>query len=165
MLKQSPHILITTPETLAIVLSTVKFRKMLQKTRYVIIDEIHDLCNSKRGVSLSLSLERLQHQVTDHSLTRIGLSATQSPLATIAQFLTGFENGEPRPCSIVDTSSERQMDVQVISPVPDLIDAAYDDVQNRLLEILEDLIRHHQTTLVFTNTRRMTETRTYQVNE
>ena len=99
MLKKPPHILITTPETLSILLVAPKFREKLSGVKYVIIDEIHSLAENKRGVHLSLSLERLQHLIGQY--TRIGLSATVSPLEEVARFLVGYEYGVERNCKVV----------------------------------------------------------------
>ena len=100
MLKQPPHILITTPETLSILLVAPKFREKLSHVKYVIVDEIHSLAENKRGVHLSLSLERLQHLIGQY--TRIGLSATVSPIEEVARFLVGYEYGVERNCKIVN---------------------------------------------------------------
>ena len=119
MLKKPPHILITTPETLAILLVAPKFREKLSNVKYVIIDEIHSLAENKRGVHLSLSLERLQHLIGGY--TRIGLSATVSPLEKIANFLVGYEYGIERDCLIVDVNDLKELDMEVLSPVDDIV--------------------------------------------
>jgi len=100
MLKKPPHILITTPESLAIILSSYKFIEHLRNTEWCIVDEVHALAENKRGTHLSISLERLQ-ALTPH-MTRVGLSATIAPLEEIAKYLVGYENGKERQCKIVD---------------------------------------------------------------
>ena len=100
MLKHPPHILITTPESLAIMLSSIKFRELLKNIEWLIVDEVHALAENKRGVHLSLSMERLN--MISPAMTRIGLSATIAPLEEIARFLAGYEKGKLRNCKIVD---------------------------------------------------------------
>ncbi|RLE63317.1 MAG: ATP-dependent helicase [Thermoprotei archaeon] len=156
MLRKPPHILITTPESLAIILNAPKFKKTLTNVEYVIVDEIHSLAESKRGVHLTLSLERLQ-ELSERHFARIGLSATINPLEEVAQFLVGFENGEPRPCIIVDTRYVKKKNIKVLCPVSDLIHTPSDIVNRKMYELLADLIRRHRTTLIFTNTRSGTE--------
>lgn len=155
MLKQAPAILITTPESLAILLNAPKFREKLSAVQWVIIDEIHSLAEGKRGVHLSLSLERLQR--LSPNICRIGLSATVAPLEAVAEFLAGEENGKPRNCKIVNVSFLKKMDLKVISPLPDLINVSQKKTQEALYEKLDQLISEHKTTLVFTNTRAATE--------
>ncbi len=156
MLRKPPHILITTPESLAIILNAPKFKKKLVSVEYVIVDEIHSLAESKRGVHLTLSLERLQ-ELSEKKFSRIGLSATINPLEEVAQFLVGYENGKPRPCIIVDTRYVKRKDIKVLCPVSDLIHTPSDVVNRKMYELLADLIRKHRTTLIFTNTRSGTE--------
>ena len=119
MLKKPPHILITTPETLSILLVAPKFREKLSHVKYVIVDEIHSLAENKRGVHLSLSLERLQALIG--GFTRIGLSATVSPLEEVARFLVGYEYGIERDCILVDINYLKERDIEVISPVDDIV--------------------------------------------
>src|SRR4051812_42459770 len=101
MLRKTPHILITTPESLHIMLTTVRGRGMFHAVRAVIVDEIHAIAGTKRGAHLALTLERLEH-LCERPPQRIGLSATQKPLEEIAKFLGGMSTGEPRPVTIVD---------------------------------------------------------------
>jgi len=150
--KNIPHILITTPETLAIVLNAPKFSQALKSCEFVIVDEIHALAN-KRGVHLSLSLERLE----DASLikpVRIGLSATIAPLEEIAEFLTGVE--KDRSCLIADVEFEKKLDVSILVPA-DLDVASGLEMHSSLYKLIDKLIQEHKTTLVFTNTRSATE--------
>ncbi len=157
MLRRAPHILITTPETLGIVLVAPKFREKLKTVRWVVVDEIHSLCESKRGVHLSLSLERLR-ELTGRDFVRIGLSATINPLEEVALFLVGYnDDGTPRDCLIVDTSFVKRKDIRVLCPVEDLIHTPSEVTTRKMYEMLVDLIKRHKTTLVFTNTRSGTE--------
>ncbi len=151
MLKNSPHILITTPESLAIMLSSIKFIEHIKRVDWFIADEIHALAENKRGVHLSISMERLQR--LSPSMARVGLSATVAPLDEVAKFLVG--NG--RSCEVVDIPSIKKLDLQVISPVKNLISTDYNTVSNETYTLIDKLIQQHKTTLIFTNTRSGTE--------
>lgn len=155
-LRKPPHILITTPETLSIILTAPKFREKLKSVRWVIVDEIHSLVENKRGSHLSLSLERLRY-LTGRDFVRIGLSATINPLEEVAQFLVGYENGRPRDCVIVETSWAKALDLALLSPVDDLVNTPSDLVSSKMYELISELVRMHRTTLIFTNTRSGTE--------
>lgn len=155
MLRKPPHILITTPESLALALTAPKFKERFRNVKYVIIDEIHEISSSKRGTLLSLNLERLE-EMSPHFI-RIGLSATQAPLPTIANFLCGYENGKPRNCKIVDVDLKRGLDLETMTPVEDLTTAGFEVANERMYDILAKLIEEHKTTLIFTNTRSATE--------
>ncbi|MBI4095624.1 MAG: ATP-dependent helicase [DPANN group archaeon] len=156
MRDKPPHILITTPESLAILLVAPVFRERLRDVKWVIVDEIHALASGKRGVHLSLSLERLQNLAGN--FTRIGLSATIAPLEEVAQFLAGFENdGQPRDISIVDAQFLKKIDLKVISPVENIMDVTQADLDKKTYDMLHDMIQEHKTTLIFTNTRAATE--------
>ncbi len=155
MLKNPPHILITTPESLGIILSSLRFRDLLTKVEWCIVDEIHALAENKRGVHLSLSLERLQN-LSSH-ICRIGLSATVAPLLEVGKYLVGNENGKLRPCKIVDVQFIKKMDLKVLSPVPDLVDITHEDMHHQMYVLMDKLIQDHKTTLIFTNTRSATE--------
>ena len=155
MLRKPPHILITTPESLAIIINAPKFRESLKGVEWLIIDEIHSLAENKRGTHLSLTMERLQR--LSPKMCRIGLSATISPLQEVAKFLVGFENGGERDCKIVDVSFLKKMDLKVISPLKSFIDADTALIHGALYNTLHQLIQQHKTTLVFTNTRSATE--------
>ncbi len=152
MLKSSPHIFITTPESLAIVLNSPKFRDKLRNVKYCIIDELHALGENKRGVHLSLTLERLQSLCND-KLVRIGLSATAEPIEEIAKFLVGNN----RDCDIAKINLIKKMDLKVLSPVKDLINVTHEEMNSKLYSLIDDLIQEHKTTLIFTNTRSATE--------
>ena len=150
MLIKPPHILITTPESLAIVLNSIKFSDFVKNTDWCVVDEIHSLAENKRGVHLSLSLERLQN--ISPGLCRVGLSATISPLDEIAKYLVGN-----RSCKIIDARFNKNLDIKVISPVDDLINSTYDKISNDTYHLIDKLIHEHKTTLIFTNTRSGTE--------
>lgn len=158
-LKKPPHILITTPESLGIVLNAPKFKEKLKSARYVVVDEIHSLCSNKRGVHLSLSLERLQ-KMAEQEFTRIGLSATQAPIEEIAKFLVGYEDADnkiSRGCKIAEVDESKGLNLKVLSPVEDLIHTPPYEVNDKTYDYLHDLIQKHETTLIFTNTRAGTE--------
>ena len=151
MLKNAPHILITTPESLAILLNSPKFKEYLNDVQWCITDEIHALADNKRGVHLSISLERLQK--LSPGMTRVGLSATISPLEDIAKFLVGNE----RKCKIINVQFLKELDLKVLSPVEDLIDTSHSYMHHEMYKLLDNLIQEHKTTLIFTNTRSGTE--------
>ncbi len=170
MVKKPPHILITTPESLYLLLTSEKGRLIFRHLKYVIVDEIHAICNNKRGVHLSLSLERLMG-VLDHEPTRIGLSATQKPLERVAAYLGGLSydpttaKHRPRPVTIVDAGQRKDMDVRVISPVLDWSDLPDASVWPLVIDKLYDLIISHRNTLVFVNMRAQSEKVARQLNE
>jgi ATP-dependent Lhr-like helicase len=161
MLKKTPHILNTTPESFGILLSAPQFRNKLKTIRWVIVDEIHSLAGSKRGVHLSISLERLEElkeelNVPDEfldpeagSFVRIGCSATIEPLEEIAAFLSGND----RPIEIVDTRFSRHFDLRLLCPVPDLTATTSEEISDQLYETIHKHIQEHKNTLIFTNTR------------
>ncbi|WP_338806331.1 DEAD/DEAH box helicase [Pseudomonas chlororaphis] len=152
MRKSAPHILVTTPESLYVLLGSASGRQMLASTRTVIVDEIHAIAASKRGSHLALSLERLQ-ALCGEPLTRIGLSATQKPIEAVSRFLVGHE----RPCEIVDIGHARPRDLAIeVPPVP-LSAVMANDVWELVYERIAELAREHRTTLVFVNTRRLAE--------
>ena len=163
MLKKTPHILITTPETLAILLVAPKFREKLSKVKYVIVDEIHSLAENKRGVHLSLSLERLQHLIG--GFIRIGLSATVSPLEEVAKFLVGYEYGTLRDCKLIDINYLKELDIEVLSPVDDIVIAESEDTRVATYDLVDELTSKHKTTLIFTNTRSATERFVYNLKK
>ena len=165
MVKNPPHILITTPESLSIALTAPKFRERLRTVRWVVVDEIHELASSKRGAHLSLSLERLE-ELTDRELQRIGLSATIAPLDEVGKFLVGFrDDGNLRDCVIIDARFFKPMEVKVIAPKVDIIRAPADELNNAIYRTLEEIVKKHRTTLVFTNTRSATERVVYKLKK
>jgi ATP-dependent Lhr-like helicase len=156
MLKKPPHILITTPESLSIILVAPKFRSLLKGVRWVVVDEIHELCSSKRGAHLSLSLERLR-SFSGQDFQRIGLSATIHPLEKIAAYLAGYEDSSPRPCTIVDVHASKRFELKVVSPHHDLVHTPAEELSRRMYRLINEIIRRNRTTLIFTNTRSSTE--------
>jgi ATP-dependent Lhr-like helicase len=166
MLRKPPHILITTPESLAIMISSEKFSLHLKKVEWVIIDEIHELCNSKRGVHLSLSLERMQEASSlEKDFCRVGLSATVAPLEEVAKFLVGLKNGKERDCSIVNAQFAKKIKLSLYSPLPDLVYATQESLSNAVYRKAAELIESRRTTLVFTNTRSGTERVVHQLKK
>ncbi|HEY3022988.1 MAG TPA: DEAD/DEAH box helicase [Actinomycetota bacterium] len=177
--KRPPDILITTPESLYLML-TSQAREVLRSVRWVILDEVHSVAATKRGAHLALSLERLE-AVTRVSPQRIGLSATQRPLEEIARFMGGRTDDGPRPVTIVDAGHRKPMDVEVVVPVEDMAElgrvperempgptpvdqdrlSIWPSVHPRLLE----LIRDHRSTLIFVNARRLAERLAAKLNE
>ena len=186
MLKRPPDILITTPESLYLLL-TSQARETLRGVRWVIVDEIHAMAATKRGAHLALSLERLE-RLTDAPPQRIGLSATQRPLEEIARFLGGQTSDGPRPVTIVDAGHRKPMEIEVVVPVEDMTElggvvepmgpaptllgpstdgrspggaSIWPSIHPKLLE----LIRAHRSTIVFVNARRMAERLAARLNE
>ncbi len=168
MIKHPPDVLITTPESLYLMLTSKQARKMFQTVQYVIIDEIHSICGNKRGVHLSLSLERLA-AVAEQDFIRIGLSATQRPLDQIAGFLGGqtWENKKlvPRPVNIIDAGYKKQIDLQVKCAAPDFSILPQESVWPLVFVELLEHIRLHRTTLIFVNNRRLAERVAAKLNE
>ena len=160
MLRRPPHILITTPESLFILLTAEKSRRLLHGVRTVIVDEIHAVASSKRGAHLALSLERLE-ALTDKRPQRIGLSATQRPIEIVAQFLVG----ERQPPVIVDVGHRRELDVAVEVPKDELGAVATNAIWSDLYDRIAELVRAHRSTLVFVNTRRLAERVSHHLEE
>ena len=158
MLRTPPHVLVTTPESLYLLLTAQRSREMLKSARTVIIDEIHAVLQSRRGAHLALSLERLDH-VCGRKLQRIGLSATQKPIEEVARFLTS------RPCAIVDKGHRRQLDLAVEVPRSPLEAVMSHEVWQEIYERLVELIEAHRTTLITVNTRRLAERMAHQLSE
>jgi len=152
MLKRPPHILVTTPESLYILLTADKSRAILRDVETVIIDEIHAVADDKRGAHLTLSLERLE-ALTYKPPVRIGLSATQKPIEQVARFLTG---ARPDPV-IVDIGHRRKLDMAVEVPPMPLGPVASNEMWDEIYNRLVALVEQHRSTLVFVNTRRMAE--------
>jgi len=153
MIRTPPHILITTPESLYLLLTSERSRQMLRTVRTVIVDEIHAVIGTRRGAHLALSLERLQH-VVEGPLLRIGLSATQKPIADVARYLVGSNSAD---CAIVDHGHRREMDLAIEVPRSPLEAVMANEVWEEYYDRLAALIEAHRTTLVFVNTRRMAE--------
>ena len=157
MRRRPPHIIVTTPESLYILLGSESGRKTIATTRTVIVDEIHALAGSKRGAHLAVSLERLR-VLAGGNLTRIGLSATQKPITEIARFLVGTQAAEgDAGCTIVDMGHARARDLAIEVPRSPLEAVMSGEVWTEVYDRLAELIREHRTTLVFVNTRRLAE--------
>jgi len=156
MARKPPHILITTPESLAIILSTPKFSQALHTAEWLIMDEIHDICSSKRGVHLSVNLERLESRL-EYRATRIGLSATQAPIEEMARFLGGYDGEDERDVRLVEVASNKKVEIEVMTPVEDMTALPFEIINARMYERLRDTVLENTTTLVFTNTRSGTE--------
>src|SRR6185436_3208242 len=184
-LRAPPHIMITTPESLYLMLTAARARETLRHVRTVIVDEIHALARDKRGSHLSLTLARLDH-VCEQRPARIGLSATQRPVEEIAAFLVGTDHvtrpvdpGDDntstteierpdliRPdCAIVDLGHQRDLDLQIEVPPADLEAVAAGEQWGDIYDRLAGLIRAHKTTLVFVNTRRLSERVAHQLSQ
>jgi ATP-dependent Lhr-like helicase len=166
MLRRPPHILVTTPESLFILLTSPKFREKLCNIRHVIVDELHAIAGGKRGAHLMVTLERLERMVVRAGAprpARIGLSATLNPIETLARFLAGAEIDReykrvPRPVNIVRADDRpRELDLQIIAPGPELGSLATHQHWEAMYDALASLIREHRTTLVFTLSRRWAE--------
>lgn len=158
MRRRPPHIVVTTPESLYVLLGSASGRQMLTTTRTVIVDEIHALIANKRGSHLALSLERLA-ALTGDRLVRVGLSATQQPIATVARFLVGAppDGAVATDCTIIDTGHVRDRDLALAVPASPLSTVMAGEVWEQLYAQLTELITSHRTTLVFVNTRRLAE--------
>ncbi|MBI1846260.1 MAG: DEAD/DEAH box helicase [Candidatus Rokubacteria bacterium] len=157
MVRRPPHILITTPESLYILLTSQRFRPALATARFVIVDEVHALMGNKRGAHLALSLERLQALTAEQGgprPQRIGCSATVSPLETALDFLTGTTASER---TVVDAGFSRDLDVQVVSPVDDFLTHTSDTIWESALQQIAEMVEGHRTTLVFAQSRRAAE--------
>jgi ATP-dependent helicase Lhr and Lhr-like helicase len=153
ILAHPPHILVTTPESLYILLTAAKSREILKTIETVIVDEIHAVADDKRGAHLALSLERLEH-LTGKPLTRIGLSATQKPIEIVAEFLTGGERPAP---VIVNVGHKREMDLAVEVPASELGPVASNEMWGEMYDRIAALAQQHRSTLIFVNTRRLAE--------
>ena len=177
MRRRPPHIVVTTPESLYILLGSESGRRMLATTRSVIVDEIHALASNKRGSHLALSLARLE-ALTERPLTRIGLSATQKPIEEVARFLVGMRPVAPhanpasssapadaQPCAIIDAGHVRPRDLALEVPASPLEAVMSNEVWEQVYARLAELIAGHRTTLVFVNTRRMAERVTRHLSE
>ena len=164
MRKSPPHIVVTTPEWLYILLGSESGRAMLKTTRTVIVDEIHALAPNKRGTHLSLSLERLAALCGDRVL-RVGLSATQTPIELVARFLVGADGASPPGCTIIDTGHRRARDLALEVPSAPLEAVMSGEVWEQVYDRLAELIDGHRTTLIFVNTRRMAERASRQLSE
>jgi ATP-dependent Lhr-like helicase len=166
MLRRPPHILVTTPESLYLLLTAERSREMLRTARVVIVDEIHAVLESRRGAHLALSLERLDH-ACGRRLQRVGLSATQNPIEEVAQFLVGSgKSGRTMAdVAIVDRGHKRNIDLEIEVPGSPLEAVMSGEVWQETYKRLVGLIESHRTTLIFVNTRRLSERMAFQLSE
>jgi ATP-dependent helicase Lhr and Lhr-like helicase len=167
LIKKPPHILVTTPESLYLLLTSESGRRMLSTVRTLIVDEIHAVVDDRRGAHLALSIERLV-ALTQRPLQRIGLSATQKPIEEVARFLVGTravdEAGNPD-CEIINIGHQRELDLAIEIPKSPLEAVMSNEVWEEVYHRLAELIDAHRTTLVFVNTRRMAERVTHHLSE
>ena len=171
LIKKPPHILVTTPESLYLLLTSESGRDMLRSARTLIMDEIHAVVDDRRGAHLALSVERLAtltKSVSGGPLQRIGLSATQKPIEEVARFLVGAhavdEAGNPD-CEIIDIGHRRKLDLAIELPKSPLEAVMSNEVWEEIYRRIAELIQAHRTTLVFVNTRRMAERVTHHLSE
>jgi ATP-dependent Lhr-like helicase len=167
MVRNPPHILITTPESLYILVTAERSRRFLQDAETVIVDEIHAVAQDKRGAHLALSLERLQ-ELTKRPLQRIGLSATQKPIEEVARLLVGAERVAPGggpDCEIVNAGHKRDLDLKIEVPDQELGAIVTHDIWAEVYDKVVAQIKAHRTTLVFVNTRRLVERVAHQLSE
>ncbi|MGH2405752.1 MAG: DEAD/DEAH box helicase [bacterium] len=165
MIRRPPHILITTPESLYILLTAERSRQFLRTARAVIVDEIHAVAGDKRGAHLALSLERLD-ALAERRCQRIGLSATQKPIEDIARLLVGTARVTPEgapDCAIVDVGHRRAWDLSIEVPGQPLGAIASHEMRAEVYDRIAALVREHRTTLVFVNTRRLVESVAHQL--
>ena len=161
MLRKPPHILITTPESLGLALASKRFRPILNDLKWLIVDEMHSLVPTKRGTHLSLSLA-LMDSVVDSNVQRIGISATMEPLHDVAEFLVASDPRESedkkQSVTIAKISGSRKLDLDILLPTPRFTSTPVKEILEYNIEIIKELVEAHTTTLVFVNTRNMTET-------
>ena len=161
MLRKPPHILITTPESMAIAISSPRFQPIVSNVEYIIIDEMHSLVPTKRGVHLALTISLLD-TILERPVQRIGISATMEPLETVAEYLVASDDRESRDndqtVKIAKISGARELDLDILLCSPKFSDLSVMKVLEMNVEMIADLISAHTTTLVFANTRKMTET-------
>src|SRR3989442_10596092 len=161
MLRSPPHILVTTPESLYLLLTAERSREMLRTARVVIVDEIHAVLESRRGAHLALSLERLDH-VCGRRLQRVGLSATQKPIEEVAQFLVGSDKSD---CTVVDPGHKRNVDLEIEVPGSPPKAVMSGEVWQWAYKRLVQPIESHRTTLRFVNTRTVSERMAFQLSD
>lgn len=165
IVRRPPHILVTTPESLYLMLTAEKSRATLQSVETVIVDEIHALVRDKRGSHLSLTLQRLE-SLSERPIQRVGLSATQRPIEATARFLVGYGHGEEAlPCEIIDVGHQRQLDLGIEIPPSELGAVCMHEQWAEVNERIAELINNHRSTLIFVNTRRLAERVTHQLTE
>ena len=170
MLRKPRTFMVTTPESLYLLVTAAKSREVLRSVEALIVDEIHAMARDKRGSHLALTMERLHH-VCRTPPTRIGLSATQRPIETVAQLLVGTRRGATTQgadeilCEIVDSGHQRSLDLEIELPETELEAVASHSQMDQVLDRIAELVADHQTTLVFVNTRRLAERLAHQLGE
>ena len=161
MLRKPPHILITTPESMAIAISSPRFQPIVSNVEWIIIDEMHSLVPTKRGTHLSLSMA-LMDSVVSSEVQRIGISATMEPLDAVAEFLVASDSRErdeeKQKVAIAKISGDRELDLDIILPTPRFSSTPVKEILDHNIDRIKELVEAHTTTLVFVNTRNMTET-------
>ena len=162
MVRRPPNFVITTPESLYLLVTAARSRDMLRTVDTVIVDEIHALARDKRGSHLALTLERVEH-ACGRRPQRVGLSATQRPISVVAGLLCG--TGAPEPCAVVDTGHQRTRDLALELPQGELEAVATGEQMGDVVDRIADLVTEHHTTLVFVNTRRLAERLAHQLGE
>ena len=169
MVRRPRHIVITTPESLYLLATAERSRKILETVRTVIVDEIHAVARDRRGSHLAITLARLDHVITTAGHprpARIGLSATQRPIEDIARFLVGVDrDGGDRPCTIVDLGHQRDLELHIELPPSDLEAVAPKEQMGEIYDRMAELVRQHHTTLIFVNTRALSERVAHQLGE
>ncbi len=166
MLRKPPHVLVTTPESFYLLLTSESGRRMLRSVSTVVCDEIHAVARDKRGAHLALSLERLEARAARRP-QRIGLSATQNPILEIARFLVGaarVRNGVPD-CAVVEIGRRRELDLRLEIPKDELSSVASNEQWAEAYDRVADLVREHRSTLVFVKTRRLAERVSHSLSE
>ena len=170
MVKKPPAFLVTTPESLYLMCTSSKARAALSTAETLIIDEIHSLARDKRGSHMSLTMERLERLCVEaggEPPVRVGLSATQKPISTVANLLIGArvdESGDPD-CVVVDSGHVRELDLGLVIPPSEMEAIAPAEQMGEILDQISDLVAQHTTTLVFVNTRRMAERISHELGE
>ncbi len=167
MVRRPPEFIVTTPESLYLMVTAEKSREALRTIRTVIVDEIHAVARDKRGSHLTLTLERLEHICAERPV-RIGLSATQRPVETVARLLVGSNPSKPDGtalCEIVDTGHKRELDLELVLPDGELEALAPAEQVSEMLDVITEMIEQHHTTLVFVNTRSLAERFAHQLAE
>ncbi len=164
LVKHPPDVLITTPESLYLMLTSEPASATLSGVEAVIVDEVHSLAHDKRGTHLTLSLERLAWLV-GRPFQRVGLSATVRPAERVAAWLGGQERGRPRPVRVLDSGGRKEIDLVVEAPVDDYRELPGESVWPNVFDQLHDMIRTHRSTLVFVNNRRLAERSARQIND
>ena len=170
MVKKPPSFIVTTPESLYLMCTSSKARAALSTVDTVIVDEIHALARDKRGSHLTLTMERFDHlcvEASGQAPVRVGLSATQKPISTVADLLVGVRRDDDgaRSCAIVDSGHIRELDLGLVIPPSEMEAIAPAEQMGEMLDRIAELVDEHTTTLVFVNTRRLAERISHELGE